>query len=140
MDTFCIHNARKMRTNFSLVYISPCTFKCPIKITRQSSHRCAELPGNTLANTVATPPCRPPLPPPAPRNLPFATLLGSKETYLSLHNPNTYPQMCHVSNSSLSMQLYTSTDAVLFIAVRADISMTIGSSRSVIECRQRSTF
>jgi len=52
MDTFCIHNARKMRTNFSLVYISPCTFKCPIKITRQSSHRCAELPGNTLANTV----------------------------------------------------------------------------------------
>ena len=106
MDTFCIHNARKMRTNFSLVYISPCTFiyifihqygsaqkentniqtkssikntltthnvhsqsstiftfKCPIKITRQSSHRCAELPGNTLANTVATPPRRPPLPP-----------------------------------------------------------------------------
>jgi len=87
MDTFCIHNARKMRTNFSLVYISPCTFKCPIKITRQSSHRCAELPGNTLANTVATPPRRPPLPTPAPRNLPFATLLGSKETYLSLHNP-----------------------------------------------------
>jgi len=29
---------------------------------------------------------RPPLPPPALRNLPFATLLGSKETYLSLHN------------------------------------------------------
>jgi len=96
MDTFCIHNARKMRTNFSLVYISTCTFKCPIKITRQSSnscdagsHRCAELPGNTLANTV---PAiiwrrRPPLPTPAPRNLPFATLLGSKETYLSLHNP-----------------------------------------------------
>jgi len=29
-----------MRTNFSLVYISPCTFKCPIKITRQSSNSC----------------------------------------------------------------------------------------------------
>jgi len=49
MDTFCIHSARKMRTNFSLVYICPCTFKCPIKITRQSSnscdagsHRCAD--------------------------------------------------------------------------------------------------
>jgi len=49
MVAFCIHNARKMRTNFSLVYISPCTFKCPIKITRQSSnscdagsHRCAD--------------------------------------------------------------------------------------------------
>ena len=39
----------KLRTNFSLVYITPCTFKCPIKITRQSSnscdagsHRCAD--------------------------------------------------------------------------------------------------
>ena len=49
MNTFCIHNARKMRTNFSLVYVSPCAFKCPIKITRQSrnscdagSHRCAD--------------------------------------------------------------------------------------------------
>ena len=40
MDAFCIHNARKMRTNFSLVYASPCTFKCPIKITRQSSNSC----------------------------------------------------------------------------------------------------
>ena len=40
MNTFCIHNARKMRTNFSLVYISPCTFKCLIKITRQSSNSC----------------------------------------------------------------------------------------------------
>ena len=38
MDTFCIHDARKMRTNFSLVYITPCTFKCLIKITRQSSN------------------------------------------------------------------------------------------------------
>ena len=92
MDAFCIHNARKMRSNFSLVYVSPCTFKCPIKITRQSSnscdassHRCAKLPGNTLANTV--PICRPyvnlatrrrrrrpPLPPPP------------RLTFLSLHS------------------------------------------------------
>ena len=101
-------NARWMRTNFSLVYITPCTFKCLIKITRQSSNSCdagshsprcwwnngqAELPGNTLANTVpifatrrrrrrhAVHRCLPAL-----RDLPFATLLGSKETYLSLHN------------------------------------------------------
>jgi len=110
MDAFCTHNARKMRTNFSLVYISRCTFKCPIKITRQSSnscdagsHRCADETTDRLNcpetrwrtpcrsvglryTTSATPPRRPPLPPPAPRNLPFATLLGSKETYLSLHN------------------------------------------------------
>jgi len=116
MDTFCIHNACKMRTNFSLVYISPCTFKCPIKITRQSSnscdagsHRCTdettarlncpETRWRTLCRSVrqlryttsATPTRRPPLPPPAPRNLPFATLLGSKETYLSLHNPTFDP-------------------------------------------------
>jgi len=38
-----------MRTNFSLHYASPSTFKCPIKITRQSSnssdagsHRCVD--------------------------------------------------------------------------------------------------
>ena len=90
-------NARWMRTNFSLVYISPCTFKCPIKITRQSSnscdagsHRCADETTarlNCPETRWRTPPRRPPLPPPAPRNLPFATLLGSKETYLSLHNP-----------------------------------------------------
>jgi len=113
MDTFCIHNARKMRTNFSLVYVSPCTFKCPIKITRQSSnlcnagsHRCAdettarlncpETRWRTLCRSVGrtstslhdvgnadTPSTAAS---PAPRNLPFATLLGSKETYLSLHN------------------------------------------------------
>ena len=117
MNTFCIHNARKMRTNFSLVYISRCTFKCPIKITRQSrnscdasSHRCAdettarlncpETRWRTPCRSVglrytssATPPRRPPLPPPAPRNLPFATLLGSKETYLSLHNPANEPEI-----------------------------------------------
>ena len=68
MDTFCIHNARKMRTNFSLVYVSPCTFKCPIKITRQSSsscdagsHRCADETARKHAgehragNNMATP-------------------------------------------------------------------------------------
>ena len=115
MDAFCIHNARKMRINFSLVYISPCrpTFKCPIKITRQSSnscdagsHRCADETTARL-NCPETPwrtPCRSvgrtstslhdvgdaatlsTAASPAPRNLPFVTLLGSKETYLSLHN------------------------------------------------------
>ena len=115
MDTFCIHDARKMRTHFSLVSISPCTFKCSIKITRQSSnscdagsHRCADettarlncletrwrTPRRSVGRTStslhdvgdAATPSSPPLPPPTPHNLPFATLLGSKETYLSLHN------------------------------------------------------
>jgi len=109
MDTFRIHNARKMRTNFSLVYISLCRFKCPIKITRQSSnscdagsHRCADettarlncpatrwrTPCRSVGRvrqlrytTSATPPRRPPMPPPAPRDLPFATLLKRKPTF-----------------------------------------------------------
>ena len=103
MNTFCIHNARKMRTNFSLVYISPCTYKCLIKITRQSSnscdagsHRCADETtarlncpetrwrtpcrsvGRTSTSlhdaTSATPTRRPPLPPPP------------RVTFLSLHS------------------------------------------------------
>ena len=114
MDAFSIHNARKMRTNCSLVYISPCTFKCPIKITRQSSnscdagsHRCPDETTDRLncPETRRRTPCRSvgrtstslhdvgdaatpstAASPPAPRNLPFATLLGSKETYLSPHN------------------------------------------------------
>jgi len=117
MNTFCIHNARKMRTNFSLVYISPCTFKCLIKITRQSSnscdagsHRCADETTARLncPETRWRTPCRSvgrtstslhdvgnadtpsTAASPAPRNLPFATLLGSKETYLSLHNRDGY--------------------------------------------------
>ena len=106
-------NARKMRTNFSLVYVSPCTFKCPIKITRQSSnsrdagsHRCADETTARLncPETRWQTPCRSSLhdvgdaatpstaASPALRNLPFATLLGSKETYLSLHNPDPVPR------------------------------------------------
>ena len=109
MDTFCINDARKMRTNFSLVYISPCTFKCLIKITRQSSNSCDRCADETTARlncpeTRWRTPCRSvgrtstslhdvgdaatlsTAASPAPRNLPFVTLLGSKETYLSLHN------------------------------------------------------
>ena len=111
MDAFCIHNARKMRTNFTLVYVSPCTFKCPIKITRQSSnscdagsHRCADettarlncpetrwrtpcrsvgrRPTSTSLHDVGDAATPSTAASPAPRNLPFATLLGSKETYL----------------------------------------------------------
>ena len=98
-----------------LAYVSPCTFKCPIKITRQSrnscdagSHRCADettvrlnypetrwrTPCRSVGRTStslhdvgdAATPSTAASPRPAPRNLPFATFLGSKETYLSLHN------------------------------------------------------
>ena len=83
MDTFCIQNVS---------IFSPCTFKCPIKITRQSSnscdagsHRyayettarlnCPETRWRTLCRSV----CR--------TSTSLHDVLGSKETYLSLHNP-----------------------------------------------------